>query len=412
MIALMELVSLGVTALVAARDIARYCEGIAAHDDPTPKVKRVPQLLLKAVRGLPPDEQDMVLALLVERALGAEPERPPTELAGAMERPDVAAGASPPRPWLTSPPLAPGVLRALGSVASRMLLGDKGVAEVAALCAITEEEVRDALRDASLAKETPESLRSYLGLLAEGRSAAQARRKLKLSRRELEALREDPATTELELRLGRLVLTTSQYGAETRRALMTHMPMSPGWPTAMPAAMATPAAHDLVHRLLLGGQDVEQIAKSCGIRVDAVRAALHQIAAHPDATEPLASILRMIADGRSREQAAAELGISQEEFSAALGPLSSSPLQQKLTHAFSAAAVARPLIGTLGGSERAEIVGSGALGAGAQQVVPVRFPEVQYQRLKDWCATHGFSMAVVLRGLVERFLDDQERRAA
>jgi len=28
------------------------------------------------------------------------------------------------------------------------------------------------------------------------------------------------------------------------------------------------------------------------------------------------------------------------------------------------------------------------------------------------CAENGFSMAVVVRGLVERFLEDQERRAA
>jgi hypothetical protein len=48
---------------------------------------------------------------------------------------------------------------------------------------------------------------------------------------------------------------------------------------------------------------------------------------------------------------------------------------------------------------------------GSLRTVPVRFPEPQYQRLKDWCENHGFPMAVVVRGLVERFLDEQENRA-
>ena len=47
-----------------------------------------------------------------------------------------------------------------------------------------------------------------------------------------------------------------------------------------------------------------------------------------------------------------------------------------------------------------------------QQMVPVRLSEAQHRRLKDWCGEHGFSMAVVIRGLIDRFLDDWERRAA
>jgi hypothetical protein len=45
------------------------------------------------------------------------------------------------------------------------------------------------------------------------------------------------------------------------------------------------------------------------------------------------------------------------------------------------------------------------------QTVPVRLPVEQYDRLKGWCQGHGFTMAVVLRGLVARFLDEQDRRA-
>lgn len=48
----------------------------------------------------------------------------------------------------------------------------------------------------------------------------------------------------------------------------------------------------------------------------------------------------------------------------------------------------------------------------ATQMVPVRLSAPQHRLLKEWCAENGFSMAVVVRGLVERFLEDQERRAA
>lgn len=44
----------------------------------------------------------------------------------------------------------------------------------------------------------------------------------------------------------------------------------------------------------------------------------------------------------------------------------------------------------------------------AQQMVPVRFSADQHARLRAWCAEHGFSMATVIRGLVDRFLDSQQ----
>jgi hypothetical protein len=43
------------------------------------------------------------------------------------------------------------------------------------------------------------------------------------------------------------------------------------------------------------------------------------------------------------------------------------------------------------------------------QTLPVRLAEEQYARLKQWCAEQGFSMATVIRGLVERFLETQGR---
>ncbi len=55
---------------------------------------------------------------------------------------------------------------------------------------------------------------------------------------------------------------------------------------------------------------------------------------------------------------------------------------------------------------------SHSLEPGPRQMIPVRLSESQHRRLKDWCAEHDFPMSVVVRGLVERFLDTWERRAA
>jgi hypothetical protein len=46
------------------------------------------------------------------------------------------------------------------------------------------------------------------------------------------------------------------------------------------------------------------------------------------------------------------------------------------------------------------------------KVLPVRLPGSDYDRLREWSRAHGFSMAVIIRTLVERFIEDQERRAA
>lgn len=44
------------------------------------------------------------------------------------------------------------------------------------------------------------------------------------------------------------------------------------------------------------------------------------------------------------------------------------------------------------------------------QLSTVRLPTESHARLREWCATHGFTMAAVMRGLVERFLDEQTKR--
>jgi hypothetical protein len=43
--------------------------------------------------------------------------------------------------------------------------------------------------------------------------------------------------------------------------------------------------------------------------------------------------------------------------------------------------------------------------AGPWQTVPVRLPVELHDRLKQWCQANNFTMAVVMRGLVARFLD-------
>jgi hypothetical protein len=44
---------------------------------------------------------------------------------------------------------------------------------------------------------------------------------------------------------------------------------------------------------------------------------------------------------------------------------------------------------------------------GEHQVVPIRLPTEQHAALRDWCTDHGFTMATVVRGLVEQFLEDR-----
>jgi hypothetical protein len=44
---------------------------------------------------------------------------------------------------------------------------------------------------------------------------------------------------------------------------------------------------------------------------------------------------------------------------------------------------------------------------GEHQGVLIRLPVEQHTRLREWCAKHNFSMATVVRGLVDRFLEQQ-----
>lgn len=53
----------------------------------------------------------------------------------------------------------------------------------------------------------------------------------------------------------------------------------------------------------------------------------------------------------------------------------------------------------------------GALPAGEEsQLVTFRLPAERHAELRAWCTEHGFTMAAVVRGLIERFLEEQLRR--
>jgi hypothetical protein len=61
-----------------------------------------------------------------------------------------------------------------------------------------------------------------------------------------------------------------------------------------------------------------------------------------------------------------------------------------------------------GPTARAEdLLSTLAVASGDVKVLPVRLPEADYERLRTWSKEHGFSMAVIIRTLVERFLDEQ-----
>jgi hypothetical protein len=48
----------------------------------------------------------------------------------------------------------------------------------------------------------------------------------------------------------------------------------------------------------------------------------------------------------------------------------------------------------------------------ANQLVTIRLPADRHAELRTWCTDHGFTMAAVVRGLVERFLDEQRPKTA
>ena len=354
----------------------------------TSGASRAIRLLLKAIRGLPEREQRVVLAYLVECAF----------------QPREAT----PRGAFAPPFVTPELLKEVAGVASGMLRSGRGIGAIADLYGIPEEAVSAAVHEVVSDPESPQPLASILGLLAEGRSQATAARELRISTDEAARALEGLASSPLEWRLGQALSGAARARAQAAAAFrmsMTTGPREPSAPTATAEGLV-----GRIGRMLVAGCDVGQLAAAFDLPEDPVRTALRQAAAHADASEPLASILRLLADGRTRAEAAEELGMSEREVTTALEALLPSAVERHLGQTLQASVAVRSVRASRSPSLPGVTMTS-PLGS-EPQMVPVRFPEPQYRRLKEWCGRHGFSMAVVVRGLVERFLDDQERRAA
>ncbi len=191
-------------------------------------------------------------------------------------------------------------------------------------------------------------------------------------------------------------------------------PPREGWTRATPQAwfrttwmepsQASPwVARDatLILQRLARGETVEQIAPVIGLDARVLRAVLQDLARRSYSSDRLPRVFDQLAHtGTTIAQLARELDASEEEIAAELEP------SDELINAVSAALLARTAVAA---------PPAGYLGTSAQgplRTIPVRFPEQQYRRLKDWCERNNFPMAVVVRGVVERFLDEQQRRAA
>lgn len=155
----------------------------------------------------------------------------------------------------------------------------------------------------------------------------------------------------------------------------------------------------LILRRLADGVMVDQLASELALEPEILRAAVRDLGKRSNVSDRLAKILGELANGKTLAQAASELQLTKQETAAELEPTDA--LSRGLCATLLArAAVPASMGGHLEGPAK-----------GPLRTMPVRFPEQQYQRLKDWCEAHKFPMAVVVRGVVERFLDEQQRRA-
>jgi hypothetical protein len=67
---------------------------------------------------------------------------------------------------------------------------------------------------------------------------------------------------------------------------------------------------------------------------------------------------------------------------------------------------AAPMLEDLRAVQAAAVPSSGS--ESSLKVLPIRLPASDYERLRAWSRSHDFSMAVIVRTLVERFLERQE----
>ncbi len=148
----------------------------------------------------------------------------------------------------------------------------------------------------------------------------------------------------------------------------------------------------ILHRLAAGAT-VEELAGLVGLGPDLLNAVLHDLAKRRYRSDQLGEIFQQLADGKSTAQIAIGLGASEDEIADELEPT------EQMTGTVCGVLMARA---ALPSPPPSAVSVSGPL-----RTMPVRFPEQQYERLKASCEEHKFPMAVVVRGLVERFLDER-----
>jgi len=204
-----------------------------------------------------------------------------------------------------------------------------------------------------------------------------------------------------------IVLAYLLEGASRRRRVVGPEPAAALAHAASPMSTWPPpdspwvrmAASMLLQRLATG-TSVQQLAGELGLGREVLSSALRDLAGRPHSSPRVGPIFEKLADGETIAQIAGELALTEEEVAAELDP------SEALADAVHTAVTARA---ALPAGPPAYL---GGPGQGPLRTMPVRFPEPQYERLKKWCEEHNFPMAVVVRGVVERFLDEQQRRTA
>lgn len=178
--------------------------------------------------------------------------------------------------------------------------------------------------------------------------------------------------------------------------------IQPGFPGARMEMWSTMRWHRwgaaLILRRLMDGLSVNELAAELGLDSDVLCAALSDLATRQYRSHRLVGIFGRLAEGKTIDRVADEIGSTREQVAAELEP------SEALTSAVCAA---------LAGRTALQVPASfhGSSPHRPLHMMPVRFPDQQYQRLKQWCEEHNFPMAVVVRGVVERFLEEQQRHA-
>ncbi|MGH2884340.1 MAG: hypothetical protein ACRDPA_16875 [Solirubrobacteraceae bacterium] len=190
--------------------------------------------------------------------------------------------------------------------------------------------------------------------------------------------------------------------ASAEAVMPPHVPMELS-STRMETWSSAPWQHwsaSLILRRLADGVTVDQLASELALEPEILRAAVRDLGKRSNVSRRLAEILSQLADGKTLGEATGELQLTEQEAAGELEPTDALSRGLCATLLIARASAPASMVGQLGVPDR-----------GPLRTMPVRFPQQQYQRLKDWCETHNFPMAVVVRGVVERFLDEQQRRA-